>query len=795
MLCGNFTQSECTPVVEEHPPSNTEAVLRAIFEHSSDGIFIVEPVSGDFRFTSVNQTYLQMLPIAAPVSGKWLHECLPDAIAPTFRHNLTTCLQQQVPHSYQQTCETEIGPQVLLITLSPIATQGKISQIVGVCQDITERQRMRAAAHLLQSITLSVAEAENFDAALTVTLQKICKATGWNYGEAWVPSADPATIECGSAWYSSSQDLELFHKRRQQLTFPSSSNLGQIWSLQPLHWMPKDWPEPIDSLLDVTRAIQVGFQAGLSVPILASGQLLAVLVFFMHEPRLHNRFITLVSTIAVQLGVIVHHKKYRNLFENAVAGIYQTSLEGRYHTANPMLARIYGYDSPQELMATITDIAQQLYVNPNRRQEFQRILQEQEAIWGFESQVYCKDGSVIWISESGRPIRDEAGQLSGYEGTVEDITQRKLAEAELHKRDCLLQGVATAMHHLLTDTDHHAAILKALGTLGSATGVERVYIYESHPHPETGEPALSLRFEWVKAATAPPLHPRDRQNLTPHRFGLKQWSNAVKVSHAVADFMSSLSQEERELLEREGLLSRLIVPIRVEKQLWGYLGFDDDSRYRPAVASGNQPATSQLKHSQSQRYWSDGEISILMAIGESIGGALQRQQTEAIIRHQALHDRLTGLPNRILLNEKLNTTLQEAHHKGNQFALMFLDLDHFKVINDTLGHAIGDLLLKAVVNRLNRCLREADTIARWGGDEFIILLPHISRAKDAANVAQRILEVLKFPFKLDGHQLEIGCSIGIALYPQDGEDGEILMKKADAALYRAKESGRNNCQF
>ena len=191
-------------------------------------------------------------------------------------------------------------------------------------------------------------------------------------------------------------------------------------------------------------------------------------------------------------------------------------------------------------------------------------------------------------------------------------------------------------------------------------------------------------------------------------------------------------KEEREVLEREGLLSRLILPIRVERQLWGYLGFDD----------GNN----------SHRRWSEGEISILMVIGESIGGALQRQKMEETIRYEALHDRLTGLPNRTFLGEKLNLALQNAHRRGSLFALMFLDLDHFKIVNDTLGHAIGDRLLQAVVKRLSSCLREGDTIARWGGDEFIILLPNISRAKDAAAIAQRILEVLQGEFDLEGNK-------------------------------------------
>lgn len=776
MLCWNLREPNSTPVGEENSACQQEAILSAIFKHSSEGIFIVEPIQGEFHFVCANHIYLQMYAIAdIDVTSKSISECLPDAIARNTEQNLTTCLQQQQSRSYQQPLETETGSQLVLIDLSPIFVAGKITKILGICHDITERQRNRAVAHLLQTITLSVAEAQDFDSALTIALQKICQVTNWNYAEAWVPSADPAFIECTPAYYSTSQNLDSFRSIRKQQKFSASSNLGQIWSLQPLKWMPADLPQPVDSLLDPDIAAIAGFQAGLSIPILASGKLIAVLVFFMFEPRLENKQISLLSAVGVQLGVVIHHKKYRNIFENAVAGIYQTSAEGRYQTVNPMLARIYGYKSPDELMTGITDIGRQLYVNPNRRDEFKRLLQKQDVISGFESQVYRQDGTTIWISESARAIRDERGQIAGYEGTVEDITKRKETEAELHKQETLLQGVATAMHHLLTDADHKAAIIKALGTLGVVTGVDRVYIYETHPHPETEEAALSLRFEWVMASIEASINPPDRQNLTPNSFGLTQWQSILEATHAITDFIESFPKEEREVLEGEGLLSRLILPIRVERQLWGYLGFDDGT--------------------DSHRRWSEGEISILMVIGESIGGALQRQKMEEMIRHEALHDRLTGLPNRTLLGEKLNLALQNAHRRGSLFALMFLDLDHFKIVNDTLGHAIGDRLLQAVVKRLSSCLREGDTIARWGGDEFIILLPNISRAKDAAAIAQRILEVLQGDFDLEGNKVAIGSSIGIAIYPEDGDDSDILMKKADGALYRAKEDGRNNFRF
>ncbi|PSB32616.1 diguanylate cyclase [filamentous cyanobacterium Phorm 46] len=173
----------------------------------------------------------------------------------------------------------------------------------------------------------------------------------------------------------------------------------------------------------------------------------------------------------------------------------------------------------------------------------------------------------------------------------------------------------------------------------------------------------------------------------------------------------------------------------------------------------------------------------------------QRKQAEEIIRYQAVYDQLTGLPNRILFNERLQASLREAKKNKKMLAVMFLDLDRFKKINDTLGHAAGDRLLESFAGRISDTLRSTDTVARWGGDEFTVLLPDLNSLEDAVKTAQRILDYLKPPFKLEEQPFHVSSSIGIAVYPNDGEDAETLVKNADAALYRAKDMGRNNYQL
>jgi len=174
---------------------------------------------------------------------------------------------------------------------------------------------------------------------------------------------------------------------------------------------------------------------------------------------------------------------------------------------------------------------------------------------------------------------------------------------------------------------------------------------------------------------------------------------------------------------------------------------------------------------------------------------IERKKVEEEVKHLAYHDTLTNLSNRMSFGERLSQELGRVKRNNGRLALMFLDLDHFKSINDTLGHDVGDLLLKEVAERLKRCVRTCDTISRLGGDEFTLLLPDIKHASDASNVANRVLNCLKKPFNMLSNQLYVTFSIGIAFYPNDGITSEALMKNADTAMYRAKERGRNNYKF
>jgi diguanylate cyclase (GGDEF)-like protein/PAS domain S-box-containing protein len=225
--------------------------------------------------------------------------------------------------------------------------------------------------------------------------------------------------------------------------------------------------------------------------------------------------------------------------------------------------------------------------------------------------------------------------------------------------------------------------------------------------------------------------------------------------------------------------------------------------FSSVLDSPNHEASGELRfrHRNGTWVWLEGFAQNLLhepsvgAIVLNFRDVTQRKETEKQLEYRAYYDSLTGLPNRLLFRDRVVNSLQQARRNRVGLAVMYLDLDHFKLVNDGLGHSFGDSLLADVAMRLQSCLRASDTISRIGGDEFSILLPEVTSAEAVAGVARKILESLAKPFRLDGHDLFVTASVGIACYPSDGDDVETLLKCADAAMYRAKELGRNQSQL
>lgn len=221
------------------------------------------------------------------------------------------------------------------------------------------------------------------------------------------------------------------------------------------------------------------------------------------------------------------------------------------------------------------------------------------------------------------------------------------------------------------------------------------------------------------------------------------------------------------------------------------------------VLTGNYDGALALKAVQkgAQDYLVKGQVESALLV-RSIRYAIERNRllqqlnkAREVDRHMAYHDKLTNLPNRELFHDRLKQAILKAKRHGHRVAVLFVDLDRFKPINDSLGHTAGDWLLRGVAKRLRKCIRETDSVARLGGDEFTIVVEHITQMQDAAKVAQKLLDHLSAPFAVEGNEIKVTASIGISLYPDDGSHMNSLIKNADIAMYRAKREGNNIYQF
>jgi diguanylate cyclase (GGDEF)-like protein/PAS domain S-box-containing protein len=400
--------------------------------------------------------------------------------------------------------------------------------------------------------------------------------------------------------------------------------------------------------------------------------------------------------------------QYRSIFENAVEGIYQTTVDGRYLRVNPALAQIYGYASPEAMIAALTDIAGQLYVLPQKRDEFTRAMTEHGLIQNFEAQVYRVDHSVIWITENARCVRDAGGAILYFEGTVEDITQRKANEEQIRLLATVFDSVGDGI--LIVDGERLIrAVNPAYETLTHCTAEELV-----------GKTLDMFAHGTYEKSFLPTI-----------------WAEVARTGRWTGEAMCWRKDSDPFIAE---------------------LSFS-------AVRGG-------------------GEIAQFVVI--TCADISLRKQQEQRIWHHANYDLLTQLPNRLLVTERLQQAMLAVDRQRTGLAVLFLDLNGFKDVNDALGHQAGDDLLRAVASRLRACTRASDVVGRFGGDEFLIIAPGVVDREKLISITDKILYTFSDPFRIGERSVYCRPSIGVAYYPEDGKTPETLIHHADIAMYEAK---------
>ena len=388
-------------------------------------------------------------------------------------------------------------------------------------------------------------------------------------------------------------------------------------------------------------------------------------------------------------------------------------------------------------------------------------------------------------------------QISGLLHSPLKVT--KIRQTVLEEAVSALQGSSGRLY-ITAEPSGEAAQLYTTGTQPTLPWIEETAFWQRimNCSQDTSAPEASLET-WEFTSS---------ESLIPPASNYSGGSGAVSHLYTIPDLYQEPSlQSLVSAFSESTICSLLIVPLQYRQQCVGCLTiFRNEIETETLWAGRRNSDTRNLRPRDSfeawreiakgqAKPWTSEEIKLAQALGIHLYMAVMQKRVADMFRHQASHDRLTGLPNRMLFDERLSLALASTHRHGEMLAVVFLDLDGFKTINDTLGHAVGDQLLKNVAQRLRSCLRQGDTLARWGGDEFTLLLSPISSTDDAGKIATEILDTLNLPLQLDSRELHIKASLGIALAPYDGEDADTLLKNADAAMYRAKQQGRNNYQL
>ena len=405
---------------------------------------------------------------------------------------------------------------------------------------------------------------------------------------------------------------------------------------------------------------------------------------------------------------------YEAFFNHAVEGIFRTSLDGRYLAANPALARIYGYDSPESLAEGITAIRDQLYLDPNRRAEFLRLIDEEGVVRGFESEIRRRDGTIVWISENARAVTDDGGEVVCFEGTVLDITARVLAERALRESEEQYRRFVDGAQNAIIVWSRYGMPVFFNGAALELLGCER---------------------EEFTARSVLEFVPSDDRD-------------------AVADEIADAFEAAR-------------LPEPSVRQL---------------ISSYGAPLTVQLSTSLVRE---GAEVVGLWCEYRDV--TAERAAIAEALRVRA-EDETTGL----LSRAEFVTRAEEALREGPS-TLLFVDIDRFHVVNDTLGRDAGDRVLAAWAARLRQVVADVASdalMSRHAGDEFLIL---VHAVPDVTSPAESILEGMKPPFLVDmpdgAHELFVTCSIGLARAPDDGRDVELLLQRAERAMRGAKHAG------
>jgi len=557
--------------------------------------------------------------------------------------------------------------------------------------------------------------------------------------------------------------------------------------------------------------------------------------------------ITAVAVVSKDITELKQsEKKYRSILENIEDGYYELDLAGHVTFFNEACRRIYGYSRNEFMGMNAIKLADEENAKKAYKY-FNNVYTTGTPITWIDGEIIRKDGSKRKVEASASLIRDLTGQPIGFSGIVRDVTEHRqveeiyktLAESSLAAVFIVQDGKFVFINtSAITSVGYTAEELIGQGSDMIVYPADREIVRIKSREMLAGKSNQAFEFRivakqkemrWI-SQTVTPIQYKGKPAILGNAIDvteLKLAEEALRESeqrlHDIIDFLPdatyAIDRERRVIawnraieemtgIKASDMLGKgdyeyavpfygMRTPVLID------LVFLSDKEIREKYSSVKKEgdaliveADVPLRGGNPRALWGiarplyDSRGNAIGAI-ESIRDVSERKQMEETVKWLAFHDGLTGLPNRRLFSDRLAMALAHVRRNRKKLSVMLLDLDKFKHINDTLGHPVGDRLLRVVGERLTKILRTEDTVARIGGDEFMLLLPEISHAEDVILIAERILASFAKPIEVDGYELHVTTSIGFAVYPENGEEGDTLIKNADIAMYTAKEQGRN----
>ncbi|MGH8806812.1 MAG: diguanylate cyclase domain-containing protein, partial [Noviherbaspirillum sp.] len=460
---------------------------------------------------------------------------------------------------------------------------------------------------------------------------------------------------------------------------------------------------------------------------------------------------------------------FRGFAENSVVGVYIVQ-NGRFLFVNPKMAEMFRYEQ-EEMIASVSVL--DLVVEDDRstvEENIRKRLSGEIDEVHYERRARRKDGSLFDVEVFGSHMKIDGESVTI--GIMLDISERK-------RLDLALRVLSACNQALVRATDETALLTEICRIVREVSGYPFVWVGFAEDGParkvrpaalagveESALLSIIRRVSWDDAATG--------QGAT---------GTAIRCGEVVV--MRGMQSDAihapwRDFMTAHAIVASMSLPLRTGNRIIGALSMysDDANAFGP------------------------DEIKVAEELADNLAYGIMALRAEAArleyakqLEYHASHDILTGLPNRAMLHDCLSRAIAHASRRHDPIWVLFIDLDRFKFVNDSLGHNAGDTLLNTIALRLQTAVRETDTVARLGGDEFVLVLPERIDERLAGNVVQRIMDAVSKPVMIEGHEFCVGSSIGVAVYPADGTDPESLIKHADIAMYRAKETGRNNFQF